>query len=164
MFLDDLQKDALREIINIAFGRAAAVYELLTDHEEWRADWESRDVERYLRHYSKRFQSGNVNFAGFAQQKRQVAGSKSWIKVRLDQMSFFRNPGKEEMVVVTFEQDYRSNNLNNNRQHRRRPIPAPPRLAPESRRQRPRGKRSARRQKPLRLFLTASASGRACCR
>ena len=28
-------------------------------------------------------------------------------------MSMFRNPGKEEMVIVTFEQDYKSNNLNN---------------------------------------------------
>ena len=26
----------------------------------------------------------------------------------------FRTPGKDEMVVVTFEPDYQSNNLNNN--------------------------------------------------
>ncbi len=25
----------------------------------------------------------------------------------------FRDPGKDEMIVVTFEQDYQSNNLNN---------------------------------------------------
>ena len=25
----------------------------------------------------------------------------------------FRNPGKDELVVVTFEQDYQSNNLKN---------------------------------------------------
>ena len=25
----------------------------------------------------------------------------------------FRDPGKEELVIVTFEQDYKSNNLNN---------------------------------------------------
>jgi hypothetical protein len=28
-------------------------------------------------------------------------------------ISMFRNPGKEEYVVVTFEQDYRSSNLSN---------------------------------------------------
>ena len=30
----------------------------------------------------------------------------------MSNVSMFRNPGKEELVVVTFEQDYRSNNVN----------------------------------------------------
>ena len=82
--------------------------------ETWRSDWESRDVERYLKHYSKRFRSGDKqDFDQFAGQKRQVGAGKEWIKVKLDNLSVFRNPGKEEVVVVTFEQDYRSNNLDN---------------------------------------------------
>ncbi|MFC5300663.1 L,D-transpeptidase family protein [Azospira restricta] len=80
---------------------------------EWRADWESRDTERFLRHYSKKFQSGKQGLAEFAQQKRQVNAGKEWIKVKTENLSMFRNPGKEELVVVTFEQDYRSNNLSN---------------------------------------------------
>lgn len=79
----------------------------------WRTDWESRDTDRFLRHYSKRFKSSDQNFDEFAAQKKQVNAGKEWIKVRLDNMSVFRSPGKEEMVVVTFDQDYRSNNLNN---------------------------------------------------
>ncbi|NJA88901.1 L,D-transpeptidase family protein [Rhodocyclus tenuis] len=81
--------------------------------EEWRTDWESRDINRYLSHYSKRFQAGNQSLEQFAQQKRQVNAGKEWIKVRLLNPSIFRNPGKEEFVVVTFDQDYRSNNLSN---------------------------------------------------
>jgi len=81
--------------------------------DEWRADWESRDVERYLKHYSKNFQTRDANFAQFAEQKRKVGSGKEWIKVRISNMSVFRNPGKEELVVVTFEQDYQSNNLSN---------------------------------------------------
>lgn len=81
--------------------------------DEWRADWESRDTERYLRHYSRKFQSGNQDFAQFAQQKRQVNAGKEWIKVQTANLSVFRNPGKEDLVVVTFDQDYRSNNLTN---------------------------------------------------
>lgn len=81
--------------------------------ETWRADWESRDTERYLTHYSRQFNAGGQDFAQFAAQKRQVNAGKSWIKVKLDKISVFRNPGAEEMVVVTFEQDYRSNNLDN---------------------------------------------------
>ena len=81
--------------------------------EEWKSDWESRDIERYLKHYSKRYESGSQKLAEFAQQKRSVNQSKTWIKVKLDNVSMFRSPGKEEMVVVTFEQNYQSNNLTN---------------------------------------------------
>jgi len=81
--------------------------------EQWRADWESRDVDKFLRHYSKRYESGNQKFAEFAAQKRQVNAGKTWIHLKLDKVSMFRSPGKEEMVVVTFEQSYRSNNLSN---------------------------------------------------
>ncbi len=81
--------------------------------DEWRTDWESRDVNRYLRHYSKKFQSKEQSFEQFADQKRKVNVGKEWIKVKLLNLSMFRNPGKEEFVVVTFEQDYQSNNLSN---------------------------------------------------
>lgn len=81
--------------------------------ENWRADWESRDSDRYLSHYSREFNAGGQGYADFAAQKRQVNAGKSWIKLSLDNLSVFRNPGKEEVVVVTFDQDYRSNNLNN---------------------------------------------------
>ncbi len=81
--------------------------------DDWRADWESNDVNRFLRHYSTKFQTKDQNIDQFAQQKRQVNASKEWIKVKLGNQSMFRNPGKEEVVVVTFDQDYRSNNLNN---------------------------------------------------
>lgn len=81
--------------------------------EAWRSDWESRDTDRYLKHYSKRFQSADQNFEQFAAQKKQVNAGKEWIKVKADNLSVFRNPSKEEVVVVTFDQDYRSSNLNN---------------------------------------------------
>lgn len=83
------------------------------DHEidSWRTDWESRDVDRYLRHYSHKFRTGKMDFDDLARQKRQVAAGKSFIKVSLRNMSVFRNPGPQEMVVVSFDQEYRSNNL-----------------------------------------------------
>ena len=49
----------------------------------------------------------------YAQQKRKVNASKEWIKVKLSNTSMFRDPGKDDLVVITFEQDYRSNNLSN---------------------------------------------------
>jgi murein L,D-transpeptidase YafK len=82
-------------------------------HEQWRSDWESRDVDRFLSHYSARFSAGNKDLAAFAAQKRAVNAGKKWIKVGVDKFSTFRNPGREDLVVVTFEQDYRSDNLSN---------------------------------------------------
>ena len=81
--------------------------------EEWRGDWESRDIERYMRHYSKNFRSSDQTLAQYEKQKRQINAGKEWIKVKLSNMSMFRDPGKEDLVIVTFEQDYRSNNLDN---------------------------------------------------
>lgn len=81
--------------------------------DSWRSDWETRDINRFLSHYSKNFQYNGQSFSAFAEQKKQVNSSKEWIKVALTNVSIFRNPGKEEMMVVDFEQDYRSNNLNN---------------------------------------------------
>jgi len=81
--------------------------------ETWRTDWESRDTDRFLKHYSKRYQANGQDFEQFAAQKRQVNGSKEWVKVKVNSLSVFRNPSKEEVVVVTFDQDYRSNNVAN---------------------------------------------------
>ncbi len=81
--------------------------------EAWRKDWESRDVARYLSHYSKNFRNSEGGIERWSEQKRLVNASKNWIKVELGKLSVFRNPGKEDLVVVTFEQDYRSNNLSN---------------------------------------------------
>ncbi|KAF0165159.1 MAG: hypothetical protein FD157_1511 [Rhodocyclaceae bacterium] len=84
---------------------------LLKNVEEWRQDWESRNIEHYARHYSHKFHSDGQGYQGWIEQKRKVNAAKSWIKVDTGNISMFRNPGKEEYVVVTFEQDYRSSNL-----------------------------------------------------
>jgi murein L,D-transpeptidase YafK len=79
----------------------------------WRADWESLDTNRYLGHYSPGFAANGQDRDAWGRHKRQVNGAKSWIKVGVSNVSLFRTPGKEEVVVVTFSQDYRSNNLSN---------------------------------------------------
>jgi len=81
--------------------------------ESWRADWESRDTDRYISHYSKKFSAGRDTVDSWRRHKGQVNGAKSWIKVQLSDVSFFRDPGEKDMMVVTFEQHYQSNNLSN---------------------------------------------------
>jgi len=81
--------------------------------EQWRADWQSRDTERYLAHYSKRFSSGKQDYAGWAAHKRGVNAGKRWIQVGVANVAMFRYPREGDFVVVTFEQDYRSDSLKN---------------------------------------------------
>jgi murein L,D-transpeptidase YafK len=91
---------------------------LLTMIDEWRRDWESLDTDRYARHYSRSFSNGGKGVADWIAQKKKINAGKQWVKVETRNISMFRNPGKDEYVVVTFEQDYQSSNLSNRMQKR----------------------------------------------
>lgn len=86
---------------------------LLSVIDNWRQDWESRDGDRYASHYSQQFKADGADYAAWTEQKRKVNAGKSWISVGTDKLTLFRYPGKDDMMVVTFRQDYKSNNLNN---------------------------------------------------
>lgn len=81
--------------------------------EAWRRDWESLNNERYLNHYSRAFSANGQDFATFSAQKKQVNTGKSALRLRLSDISIFQYPGKENLMVVTFTQDYHSSNLSN---------------------------------------------------
>lgn len=81
--------------------------------ERWRADWESRDTERYLAHYAAGFRSGRQDRAAWAAHKRGVNAAKTWIRVSLGEVAMLRYPREADFVAVSFEQDYRSSNLSN---------------------------------------------------
>jgi len=81
--------------------------------ERWRHDWESLDTDRYLSHYSPRFASGAQGFDAWAAQKRAVNSGKTMVRVGVSNVSMFRYPGQDNLMVVTFDQDYKSNNLQN---------------------------------------------------
>lgn len=86
---------------------------LASEIERWRVDWESRDASRYLSHYSARFRAGRQDAAAWGAYKRKVNAARKWIKVDVRDVSMFRYPREGDVVVVTFEQDYRSDGLSN---------------------------------------------------
>ena len=79
--------------------------------EEWRKDWEDRATGRYLTHYARDFRADGMDLAAWSAHKRRVNAQKAWIKVSLANVSVFRSPGKQDLIAVTFDQDYRSDNL-----------------------------------------------------
>lgn len=80
--------------------------------DNWRQDWESRDSDRLLSNYSNKFRSGNQDYNAFSESKRRINAAKSWIKIGLTNLSIYRQPGSENIAIVTFDQDYKSSNLN----------------------------------------------------
>ncbi|MBI5659656.1 MAG: L,D-transpeptidase family protein [Nitrosomonadales bacterium] len=86
---------------------------LLSEIEQWRADWASLDTDTYLKHYAQTFSSGGMDFSAWARQKKQVNAGKSWIKVGISGISVFAYPTQPGLVVVSFDQDYASSNLSN---------------------------------------------------
>lgn len=86
---------------------------LLQQLERWRKDWESRDSEAYLSHYARDFASADMGLTEWIVQKRRVNASKEWIKLKVSDVSIMLYPGREDLAVVTFLQDYSSNNLAN---------------------------------------------------
>lgn len=81
--------------------------------ETWRKDWESRNVDAYLSHYSHDFSSNGENIMQWSQHKRQVNHSKTWIKIGISKVGMFLYPDRDDLIVVHFDQDYSSNNLIN---------------------------------------------------
>lgn len=81
--------------------------------ENWRRDWESLDTGKYLTHYAASFSAGSADLAQWSEQKHKVNAGKTWIKLKLDQVSIFTYPGRDDLAVVAFNQDYASSNLAN---------------------------------------------------
>ena len=80
--------------------------------EQWRKDWESRDAELYLSHYSKDYEGLGKNYESWARHKRRVNPSKRFIKVNLDNTSIFVYPnGTAPIMVITFMQNYSSDSF-----------------------------------------------------
>jgi hypothetical protein len=87
--------------------------ELLAEVEAWRKDWASLNTDAYLKHYAPGFTSGSQSLDEWKQQKRSVNAGKAWIKVALENVSVFLYPGRDDLAVVAFEQNYSSSNLSN---------------------------------------------------
>ncbi|MGH8623278.1 MAG: L,D-transpeptidase family protein, partial [Burkholderiales bacterium] len=90
---------------------AAVREELMQRVESWRRDWENLDTDSYLTHYAAAFSDGRMNLARWSAQKQKVNAGKSWIRVKLDRVSIFLQPGRDDVAVMTFDQDYASSNL-----------------------------------------------------
>ena len=102
------------EVEWVKSGAETALRSKLVQHlEKWRRDWESGNTEAYIGHYGRDFFSGGQSLAEWSRHKRQVNTAKNWIKVRISNIGIFLYPGRDDLVVVNFDQEYSSSNLSN---------------------------------------------------
>ncbi|MBF0310189.1 MAG: L,D-transpeptidase [Magnetococcales bacterium] len=72
--------------------------------EGWFADWQSRDTERILRHYSEQFSNFRLSFRDWRSHLKETLDKWPGGAFREEEISIFRYPGTD-MVVVTFPQE-----------------------------------------------------------
>ncbi|MDH3387656.1 MAG: L,D-transpeptidase family protein [Gammaproteobacteria bacterium] len=90
-------------------GKRQQVMQLLST---WLSDWESLDHDRYSRHYSRvGLDAYGRDFVSWDGHKRWVNRNKTWVEVEYSKLSIFAYPGEEDLLLMQFEQSYRSNNL-----------------------------------------------------
>ncbi|MBX2868500.1 MAG: L,D-transpeptidase family protein [Acidiferrobacterales bacterium] len=75
--------------------------------DQWKADWESLDTDRFVSHYSP---THFKNYNAFVKRKKQVNAAKEFIEIDLNNLSIYDYPGDESMLIVSFDQEYRSDN------------------------------------------------------
>lgn len=84
--------------------------------ENWRVDWESMNVNKYLSHYGKDFWSATHNLQSWSARKRYLAKNKTYQTVSFSDLSVLVYPKKaednREIAVVRLQQNYTSNNFN----------------------------------------------------
>lgn len=79
----------------------------------WKLDWESLRMDAYLTHYSSAFSTDGKGLNDWSASKRRINAGKSYVKVEINNLSVFEypiSPNSPPMLMVTFDQDYKSNN------------------------------------------------------
>ncbi|NNE38863.1 MAG: L,D-transpeptidase family protein [Gammaproteobacteria bacterium] len=84
-------------------------YEFVID--QWKRDWESRNADKYLSHYSTTYSGLGMDYQAWVNYKKRVNPSKRYIKIGISEKSIFSYPGEPGVIVVTFKQRYESDNL-----------------------------------------------------
>ena len=83
--------------------------------ENWRIDWESMNVNKYLSHYGRDFWSASHNLKSWSARKRLLAKNKIYQSVELSDLSVLVYPkkvkDKSQIAVVRLRQSYKSNNF-----------------------------------------------------
>ncbi len=107
---------AIAETINWVEPKStqASAAAVRTAVEKWRTDWESRDMNRYLDHYASDFFSENIDTLGaWRERRRPFTEQRRSVEVQVSDVSITRVPNVADTMMVTFDQSYKGDALQN---------------------------------------------------
>ncbi len=78
---------------------------------QWIGDWESLQHEAYINHYSAaNFRTYRKTYKQWDQQKRWINRNKKYVNIAVNNLNIFKYPGEEDLVLMQYDQAYRSSN------------------------------------------------------
>lgn len=80
--------------------------------QKWSDAWVSLDHESYIDFYDKSFSNGLRNYSEWDHYKSRINAAKSSIDIQLSDFEILEYPEEEDLVWVSFYQDYKSSNYN----------------------------------------------------
>ena len=87
---------------------------ILNNVEHWKKNWINKDFNSYIKFYEKNAMYGNQAYKNWMLKKKDVINKSRNIDIKLSNISIFEYPNIEnEMVLVNFDQDYKSNLIAN---------------------------------------------------
>jgi murein L,D-transpeptidase YafK len=79
----------------------------------WIKDWENNDHANYINHYSEiDFSASGKDYRKWDNYKRWVNRGRYNINIEYNNLNIFKYPGEEDLVLMQYDQFYRSSNLN----------------------------------------------------
>jgi len=86
---------------------------MLQTLDHWVSDWESNNIENYMQNYSESdFSSNGKDYHAWKTYKRRVNRNRKNIDIEYSNLNIFKYPGEQDLVLMQYDQTYRSSNLN----------------------------------------------------
>jgi len=81
---------------------------------KWKAAWESKNINQYLKFYSKSFHNGKDNYQLWEKQIQLLFTNTQEVNMQIEQLTIFDYPGEMNMLAVSFYQRFKDTNHINN--------------------------------------------------
>ncbi len=79
--------------------------EIMEFLENWKKSWESKNLNDYIKIYSKNFRREKMNIGAYRSYKKRLFRTYDWIKLRLSNVQIFHTP---QYILINLLQDYSS--------------------------------------------------------
>ena len=82
--------------------------EITGELEKWRVSWDQERTEDFLSYYDDSFSGRGMDLEAWKSNKRRVIPNSGDISIELSNVSVLAHPEEKDLMLVTFDQDYKS--------------------------------------------------------